>query len=62
MNETQSPSSVTLAAHRPAAAPLVLDLMQVRQEVALPAVQPDEALQNKARDMAQALAGIPLRT
>jgi uncharacterized protein YaaN involved in tellurite resistance len=57
MNETQSPSSVTSPAQS-AAAPLVLDLVQVRQEVALPAVQPDEALQNKARDLAKALAGI----
>ncbi len=57
MNETQSPNGVTPPS-KPAAAPLALDLEQVRQGVALPATQPDEALQGKAREMARSLAGI----
>ena len=57
MNATQSPGSVPPPG-QPAAAPLVLDLVQVRQEVAVPATQPDEALQIRARDTARALAGI----
>jgi uncharacterized protein YaaN involved in tellurite resistance len=57
MNATQSPGSGP-PQDQPAAAPLVLDLVQVRQEVAVPATQPDEALQIRARDTARALAGI----
>ncbi len=57
MNETQSPMSA--APMDSAAAPLTLDVVQVRQEATLPTVQPDEALQNRARDMAKALTAIP---
>ena len=57
MNETQSPNGVA-APSKPAAAPLALDLEEVRQGLALPATQPDEALQGKAREMARSLAGI----
>jgi uncharacterized protein YaaN involved in tellurite resistance len=57
MNETQSPNGVAPPS-KPAAAPLALDLEQLRQGVALPATQPDEALQGKAREMARSLAGI----
>jgi uncharacterized protein YaaN involved in tellurite resistance len=58
MNETQSPVSISPSSG-PAAAPLTLDVVQVQQEVALPASQPDEVLRNKAREMARALVVIP---
>ena len=57
MSESHSPMSA--AGPDSVAAPLTLDVVQVRHEAALPALQPDEVLQTKAREMARALTAIP---
>lgn len=59
MNETQSPVTVSAPA-APGATPLSLDVAQIQRDVALRASQPDEALENKAREMARALVVIPM--
>jgi uncharacterized protein YaaN involved in tellurite resistance len=57
MDKTQTAGSV-IQPDQPGTVPLVLDVDQVRQETALPAALPDEALQTRARDMARVLTGI----
>ncbi|HBD10000.1 MAG TPA: toxic anion resistance protein [Syntrophobacteraceae bacterium] len=58
MSETQSQTKAT-PMEPSSAAPMTLDVVQIRQESALPPAQPDEALQTKARDMAKALTTMP---
>lgn len=57
MNEKMSQSGPGVATAQ--SMPLCLDIDEVRKEATLPAVVKDEALENKARDMARSLVAIP---